>query len=192
MIEKPPSYLNMALSKFFGIAFIIAMGFATAVVLVMPPDLMINRFFIANSHHPIHEENATIATPKDPECPNKSALIKHPARLENRNLSANVGQYGIEEAAKNGMSELKSYLNDCASFQDNWFCQGLVNVPGKINITREDWAGGYIWYLVIERLDDPTLYALCDYMWNADGKEWARGHYHGCSDFNNRGNGDPN
>lgn len=104
--------------------------------------------------------------------------------LPNRNMTADVGQYGTAAAAKLELPKLKKYLNDCASTED--CCVGLAD---RVAVRDVPWVSGedkYIYILVIEHLDDPTFYALCDYMWNGD-RQWARETYHRCSDFNQWG-----
>lgn len=110
--------------------------------------------------------------------------VRKITHLPNRNMTADVGQYGTAAAAKLELPKLKKYLNDCAASED--CCVGLAD---KVSVRDVPWVSGedkYIYILVIEHLDDPAFYALCDYMWNGD-QQWARETYHRCSDFNQWG-----
>jgi hypothetical protein len=69
-----------------------------------------------------------------------------------------------------------SPLNAC----NEDFCQGLSE---QVAMKPTNWPGGVTYHLVIEHMDDPTFYALCNYMWNGYPERWARETYHVCSDF---------
>ena len=100
-------------------------------------------------------------------------------RLPNRNMTANVGQYPSEELATKDLTLLRAYIDAC----DDDFCQGLEK---QISIQKINWPGGVTYHITIERIDEPTFYALCNYMWNGYPERWARGTYHVCSDFNHK------
>jgi len=109
---------------------------------------------------------------------NNRSKIDH---LPNRNMTANVGQYQTIEAAQKDLPKLREYLKGC-SFD---FCQIAEE---HISLMKTDWPGGITYHLVIENIDDPTLYALCNYMWNNSVMRWAREPYHMCSEFNREDN----
>ena len=100
-------------------------------------------------------------------------------RLPNKNMTANVGQYPTLEAARGDLPILSEYLNNC---QDD-FCHGLAK---QVSVQPIEWPGGVTYHLVIKNIDEPTFYALCNYMWNGYPERWARETYHVCSDFNHR------
>lgn len=105
-----------------------------------------------------------------------SVKIDH---LPNRNMTANVGQYPTMAMATADLAKLEDYINAC----EEDACRGL---DGHLVIRKVDWPGGVTYHLVVERIDDPTFYALCNYMWNGYPERWARQTYHVCSDFDHR------
>ena len=101
--------------------------------------------------------------------------------LPNRNMTADVGQYRTMDDAKSDLQKLRAYLNSCT--ED--FCKGLAD---KASVQEVNWPGDpehITYFLVIKGIDDPTFYALCDYMWNTEDA-WARETYHRCTDFDHR------
>ena len=99
------------------------------------------------------------------------------------NVTADVGQFETMEGAQRELAKLRGYLVDC----DRDFCKGLAE---RISVQKVGWPGDpehSTYFLTVDRIDEPTFYALCNYMWNTDGA-WARQTYHRCTDFDHRDN----
>jgi hypothetical protein len=103
--------------------------------------------------------------------------------LPYQNVTADVGQFETMEGAQQDLAKLKGYLIDCS--ED--FCKDLAN---KASIQKAGWPGDpehSTYFLTVGNIDEPTFYALCDYMWNTEGA-WARQTYHRCTDFDHKDN----
>jgi hypothetical protein len=190
--DRPWEYkpLGMPLWKFFALAFVIALMGIIAIGLwtgVLTLFLAKHNPFTWPTEVDLSSEPRLGLSPPPVMAPNiKGVATGAPKDIHplDRNMTADVGQYQTMEAAQSELLKLKHYLLNCQK-RTLPFSAGLIE---KASVQEVNWPGDpehITYFLVIKGIDDPTFYALCDYMWNSEDA-WARQTYHRCTDFDHR------
>lgn len=93
-------------------------------------------------------------------------------------MTAQVGQYEKVAVAEDDKALLQKYIKDCAKVPSAWFC--FDTLVDRVEVKK----GTYSYFLVINQLTSPELFALCNFMWsNMTMDRWARHNNHGCREF---------
>jgi len=92
--------------------------------------------------------------------------------------TALVGQYEKVTDAETDKVALQKYIKDCAKIPSAWFC--FDTLADRIEVKK----GTYSYFLMVNRLTSPELFALCNFMWsNMTMERWARHNDRACREF---------
>jgi hypothetical protein len=157
---------------------IIAIGLAVVAMVVM----------LAHYKSPVH---SVPVCPVCEKCQDFSSILKDIETLTKQlgqgpqpkvdEMGLNTVQVGQYEKATDAATDkvaLQKYIKDCAGIPSSWFC--FDTLADRIEIQK----GTYSYFLVINRLTSPEVFALCNFMWSSTTMDrWARHNNHGCREF---------
>lgn len=132
-----------------------------------------------------------LVCPTCPKCKDFSSTLKdietltkqlgqgpQPKMDEMGALSALVGQYEKVAEVEADKVALQKYIKDCAKIPSAWFC--FDTLADRVEVKK----GTYSYFLVVNRLTSPELFALCNFMWsNTTMDRWARHYNRACREF---------